>query len=62
MFFNELYTKMKNILIYTFNAGLSSLQRKKGCFELLGIDFMIDKEFKPYLIEINTNPALLLGY
>jgi len=31
-----------------------------GCFELLGCDIMIDDEFNPHLIEINTNPALYL--
>lgn len=33
-------------------------QRKEHNFELLGMDFMIDAEMKPYLIEINTNPCL----
>ena len=27
-------------------------------FEIFGLDFMIDKAFKPWLIEINTNPCL----
>jgi len=27
-------------------------------FEIFGLDFMIDKNFKPWLIEINTNPCL----
>jgi len=30
------------------------------CFEVFGLDFMIDDEFKPYLIEVNTNPCLAL--
>jgi tubulin polyglutamylase TTLL1 len=27
-------------------------------FEILGLDFMIDKDFEPWLIEVNTNPCL----
>jgi tubulin polyglutamylase TTLL1/tubulin monoglycylase TTLL3/8 len=27
-------------------------------FEVFGLDFMIDRKFKPWLIEINTNPCL----
>ncbi len=34
------------------------LDRKFGCFELFGFDFLIDDNLNPFLIEINTNPAL----
>ena len=27
-------------------------------FEIFGYDFMIDSNFKVYLIEVNTNPCL----
>jgi len=27
-------------------------------FEIFGLDFMIDRHFRPWLIEINTNPCL----
>ena len=27
-------------------------------FELFGYDFMFDEDFKPYLIEVNSNPSL----
>ena len=29
-----------------------------SCFKLFGLDFMIDTNFKVWLIEINTNPCL----
>lgn len=29
--------------------------------EVFGLDFMIDDDFKPYLIEVNTNPCLELA-
>ena len=31
---------------------------RKFCFELFGYDFIIDEEFKLWLIEVNTNPCL----
>jgi D-alanine-D-alanine ligase-like ATP-grasp enzyme len=33
-------------------------EKKEYCFELFGLDFIIDSYFKPSLIEINTNPCL----
>ena len=54
-----LYIKMRNILKVCFNTGKSKLYKKQGCFELIGVDFMIDADFSPILIEFNTNPALL---
>ena len=32
--------------------------RRQHSFELFGYDFMIDDNFKVYLIECNTNPCL----
>ena len=34
------------------------LDRRFGCFELFGFDFLVDDQLNPALIEINTNPAL----
>ena len=32
--------------------------KRMNTFEVFGLDFMLDDEFKPYLIEVNTNPCL----
>ena len=31
---------------------------RSPCFELFGYDFMIDEDFRCWLLEINTNPYL----
>jgi tubulin--tyrosine ligase len=33
-------------------------RKRNNSFELFGYDFMIDENFKVYLIEVNTNPCL----
>lgn len=44
----------------TFRAVYGRIDpgRVRNCFELFGYDFMIDEDFKVYLIEVNTNPCL----
>jgi tubulin polyglutamylase TTLL1 len=34
---------------------------KMFTFELFGLDFIVDDQFSPWLIEINTNPCLELS-
>lgn len=35
--------------------------KKEFSFEIFGLDFMIDENFKVWLIEANTNPCLELS-
>ena len=31
---------------------------RKNCFEIYGYDFILDTNYQPFLLEINTNPGL----
>ena len=46
--------------IYRACHGKLDPKRRLNSMEVFGLDFMIDDEFKPYLIEVNTNPCLEL--
>lgn len=51
---------MKEIGTEAVRATYSILDqsRRNNNFELLGLDFMIDEDYVPWLIEVNTNPCL----
>lgn len=65
----DLVRKMKDIAGMSVRAVFGSLDpsRKDNTFEvkiiikLFGLDYMIDEDFKVYLIEVNTNPCFELS-
>lgn len=62
-FFKDILPQIKDIVRETIEATFSKLNtgNKTQCFEILGYDFMIDTEYKVWLIEVNTNPCLELA-
>ena len=58
--FDKLISKMKNMILISMNSVKNKLMRTNNvlCFEIFGYDFIIDKNFKPYILEINNNPGL----
>ncbi|XP_035501982.2 protein polyglycylase TTLL10 [Scophthalmus maximus] len=49
---------MQRIMTQCFFAVKSKLDRRLGLFDLIGCDFMVDEDFKVWLLEMNCNPAL----
>ncbi|XP_060707939.1 protein polyglycylase TTLL10-like [Hemiscyllium ocellatum] len=50
--------RMQEIMTICFNTARSKLDPKLGCFDLMGCDFIIDQNFKVWLLEMNANPSL----
>ncbi|XP_043532024.1 protein polyglycylase TTLL10-like isoform X1 [Chiloscyllium plagiosum] len=50
--------RMQKIMIQCFFAVKGKLECKLGYFNLLGCDFIVDQNFKIWLLEMNANPSL----
>lgn len=52
--------RMKDVVIDTIVAAKKNLNQKyrRFSFELLGYDFLIDEDFRLWLLEVNNNPFL----
>ena len=54
-FENDIIPRIKDLMIDSFLATNSDLNqnKRKHCFELLGYDFLIDEDFRVWLIEVS---------
>lgn len=52
--------RMKDIIIDSFLSVKDKMNpnKRQKCFELFGFDFLIDADYRVWLIEINTNPYI----
>ena len=59
-FKNDILPKIKEIIKFTFESVKNKINpmERKYCFEIFGFDFMLDCNFQPFLIEVNSNPGL----
>ena len=59
-FKRDIIPKIHEIIKFCFQSVKSKINsmNRKYTFEIFGFDFMIDCNFQPFLIEINTNPGL----
>jgi hypothetical protein len=59
-FMRDLFPRMERLVTDTFRACFGKIDpnRNQNGFEIFGYDFMLDENFKTYLIEVNTNPSL----
>ena len=57
-FYGETIGKMKNLTKILFEAGSLMIGRTAQQFEIFGLDFLVDRQFRVWLIECNTNPCL----
>jgi hypothetical protein len=59
-FKREILPKIYDIIKFCFQSvkAIINSMNRKYTFEIFGFDFMIDCNFEPFLIEINTNPGL----
>ena len=58
--FEKMINDMKFLIQVSFKAVGDKLLKKENvlCFEIFGYDFILDNEFKPWILEINNNPGL----
>ena len=50
--------KMKKIVIWSLESVQESVVNSSTSCEMYGYDFMVDSDLNPWLIEVNSSPAM----
>lgn len=58
VFEEEIKPKIKNIIRSSILSCSENVESRKNSMELYGYDIMIDTNFNPWLLEVNSSPSL----
>lgn len=58
--YDMMWAQIEQIIQLTCINLCSEVPDLKCCFELLGFDIMLDERMKPWLLEVNSGPAMSL--
>ncbi|XP_014251153.1 probable tubulin polyglutamylase TTLL2 isoform X1 [Cimex lectularius] len=53
-----LWQRIVNMIVLTVASQVSGVPTTPNCFEFYGFDVLIDQDLKPWLLEVNSSPAL----
>ncbi|CAK9074656.1 unnamed protein product [Durusdinium trenchii] len=54
----KLASDMEQIIVHTLKAVQGIIVNDKHCFEMYGFDVLIDKDLRPWLLEVNASPSM----
>ena len=59
-FKKDIFPKIIKIIAISANACKNKINilNRNNCFEIFGYDFLLDYNYEPFLLEVNTNPGL----